>query len=134
MAWRRAVLSAGRGAKCGRVGKSSALRRSQPGRQRQVPPPACADKWTTYDDPRLHAYPAFDPFVLSADLIFPIVSLDQDTRWTPTAKAVTLDVFGLFVIALPAWLPPAIMWIEIAYGWIAGLILAAVFSGIINRK
>jgi hypothetical protein len=74
--------------------------------------------------------PPFNPLIYSADAILPIISFGQGSEWRPAYdRSVRLGD-----VTLP---PAAVSWaksIEIAIGWICGLLLGAVVSGFIKKE
>jgi hypothetical protein len=85
--------------------------------------------WTTC--PALASVqPTFNPLIYSADVILPIISFGQGSEWRPAYdRSVRLGD-----VTLP---PAAVSWaksIEIAIGWICGLLLGAVVSGFIKKE
>ena len=88
----------------------------------------CRANWTKCRDARMNEYPRFNASMYAADLILPLVDFGQDDKWIPIKRSVTLA--GL---PMPTWWVRTLMWVEIGYGWIAGLVLAAVFSGAVKK-
>jgi hypothetical protein len=81
----------------------------------------------------MREYTTFNAYMYSADLIFPIVSFGQDEKWTPMLDPVSINVPIAGKFTLPGNFVRALTWFEIAFGWVAGLILAAVLSGAIKK-
>jgi hypothetical protein len=94
---------------------------------------ACRPVWTECTDPRMREYTTFNAYMYSADLIFPIVSFGQDEKWTPMLDPVSIEIPVAGKFTLPGNFVRALTWFEIAFGWVAGLILAAVLSGAIKK-
>ncbi len=76
------------------------------------------------------AYPAFYPPIYALDVLLPIAKLGQQDRWAPLAPsgAHATDIWLL------AWATQFAVWLEIAFGWIAGLLLVATISGLAKRN
>lgn len=88
----------------------------------------CAASWTDCA-PLAEVYPRFNAFAYSLDVILPISGLQQAKSWTPlttdpigkgySALGVATAVFALF---------------ERLFGWLAGLMLVSVASGLVKRS
>jgi hypothetical protein len=94
---------------------------------------SCRINWTACSHDKMTEYTTFQPFLYSADVLLPIVSLGQDTSWSPMVKPISLELPMVGRLHLSRWVTVSVMWFEIFFGWIAGLILIAVFSGAVKR-
>jgi hypothetical protein len=72
-------------------------------------------------------YTTFQPFLYSADLILPLVDLQQERDWAPIVE----DPPGrnLYLGVLLRW----VMWLEILLGWVASLTLVAVLGRLVEK-
>ncbi len=77
-------------------------------------------------------HPSFSPLVYSADLILPVVDLEQETNWVPMKRAFTIELPLAGAVTLPDWTARAVMWFEILFGWAGSLLLVAALSGIVK--
>jgi len=79
-------------------------------------------------------YTGFSPFAYSLDLILPLVDLQQENDWAPMIPTPTKT--SAFWTWAPSheYLIRFLMWFEILFGWIASLLLVAVFSGLTKRR
>lgn len=74
-----------------------------------------------------HDFSTFEPWAYSADVLLPIVDFGYQRQWEP-------------VVASPDGLPLVwgrrlrwLYWFEIAFGWVAGLLLAGVAGNLIKK-
>jgi hypothetical protein len=74
------------------------------------------------------AYAEFNAFVYSADLMLPIVDLQQKRAWGPTQGPIL--IFGY---PEPRWLLWLVVWFETIVGWVGSVVLAGVASRILIR-
>jgi hypothetical protein len=74
------------------------------------------------------AYAEFNAFVYSADLMLPIVDLQQKRAWAPTQGPIL--IFGY---PEPRWLLWLVVWLETIVGWVGSVVLAGVASRILIR-
>ena len=72
-------------------------------------------------------YTTFQPLAYSADLILPLVNLQQDEDWAPIVSVPTGENMGFGVFL--RWL----MWFEILFGWTASLMLVAVLGRLVDK-
>lgn len=92
-----------------------------------------------------HGYPAFNPWVYSIDLFIPLIDLQQASNWQPlstrpssgprpgmTALIAEPDS-TLQYLALPSW-GRALMWLEIAIGWVLTALTGLAFTGVLRRE
>lgn len=95
---------------------------------------ACATNW--YLCEKLpEEYTGFSPLAYSLDVLLPLVNLEQEKDWAP-----------LIPTPKPSWwqewlanwsfkhVARLVVWAEILFGWIASLLLVAVFSGLTKRR
>lgn len=85
-------------------------------------------KWLECIDRNAPEYTKFNAYIYSADLMLPIVDLQQKRAWGPIWQKMTLGK------QLPGWVPWALVWIETIFGWIGSLVLAAVLSSNLIRR
>jgi hypothetical protein len=89
----------------------------------------CKSKWNHCSIRAFEEHPAFQPFTYSADLLLPVGSLGQSSRWVPMLRP-----YILLGLPLPEWFVRGIVWAEILFGWAAGFILVAVLSGVVKTE
>lgn len=73
-------------------------------------------------------YTTFNPWLYSADLILPLVDLQQDADWAPIVMKDN-GVTTLWAGAITRWL----MWLEILFGWAMNLLLVAVLGNLVKK-
>ncbi len=76
------------------------------------------------------AYPGFYPPLYALDVLLPIAKLGQEDHWAPLAPGRALTAKN----RLLAWSTQFAVWFDIAFGWIAGLLLVATLSGLAKRS
>lgn len=79
-------------------------------------------------------YTGFSPLSYSLDVLLPFVNLQQEDDWAPkvpTPKSGPVDEFSSIGLKHFTRL---VMWCEIIFGWIAGVLLVAVVSGLAKRR
>ncbi|MFN3304657.1 MAG: hypothetical protein ACK44A_13175 [Roseateles sp.] len=85
-------------------------------------------------DPLPADYSTFSPLAYSLDIILPLVNLGQEKFWGPrvaTPKAGVLDEWTEVGAAhVVRWL----VWFETLFGWVAGLLLVSIVSGLARRS
>jgi hypothetical protein len=76
-------------------------------------------------------YTTFNPWLYSADLILPLVDLQQDSAWSPAASFTDKrgTMHDLHEGELSRW----IMWFEILFGWFASLMFVAIVSRLVEK-
>jgi len=79
-------------------------------------------------------YTGFSPLAYSLDVLLPFVDLQQQADWaplTPTPLSSPLDEFRRL-----GWkqVTRLIVWLETLFGWVTGLLLAAIVSGLAKRR
>ena len=72
-------------------------------------------------------YSIFQPLVYSADIILPLVDLQQEADWSPIVENSHGDTLGYGTFL--RWL----MWFEILFGWVASLMLVAILGRLVDR-
>ena len=97
------------------------------GIQREVPP---ARYWTQCSA-LPSEYTTFNAWVYSLDLILPLVDLQQDSQWAPSATytdagGVTRNLWGGMIARF-------IMWFEILFGWFASLMFVAIAGRLVEK-
>ena len=97
------------------------------GIQREVPPtrywPACTALPSEYT--------TFNPWLYSLDMILPLVDLQQDTHWSPSA---TYTDAKQVAHTLPGGvIARVIMWFEILFGWFASLMFVAIAGRLVEK-
>lgn len=118
--------------------------------------PHNAGNWATCDE-LPYEYTTFNAWLYSLDLLLPLVDLQQDKDWAPMIQVPCANlktVFGTEICwdkpvpklhvagSAPAraayWVRGvfvwAVMWLEILFGWVASLLLAAVLAGLAKQK
>ncbi len=118
--------------------------------------PGRGGNWTACDTTP-YEYSTFNPWIYSLDLILPLVDLLQERDWSPMMQQPCVSTIDLWVTKF-CWISAAhanadekkvvvpkpaywfagvfvwiFMWVEILFGWIASLLLVAVFSGLTKR-
>lgn len=95
---------------------------------------ACRDNWYLCAD-LPEEYTGFSPLAYSLDVLLPLVNLEQEKDWAPlipTPQASWWKELGA------NWsfkhFTRVVVWAEILFGWIASLLLVAVFSGLAKRR
>lgn len=88
-------------------------------------PAGAAANWTTCAA-MPDEYTTFTPLAYSADLILPLVDLQQETDWAPV---VGLSGVTYWPGVTMRWL----MWFEILFGWMASLLLVASLTNLIKK-
>ena len=81
------------------------------------------------NDKALQPYPAFSPWLYSADVMLPVVDFGQEPKWSPMIKK-----FTLMGIPFPDWSIWALNWLQIILGWSGSLLLVAMLTGLVYRK
>lgn len=85
---------------------------------------------------RMTGYPSFNAFVYSLEHSLPVLDLQQKRSWVPASSDTTSHFSEL--VGLGPKLPDApilwaVVWVQTALGWLGGLVLAAVLSGIVKK-
>ena len=78
-------------------------------------------------------YTTFSPIAYSADLILPLVDLQQERDWAPIIPTPKADWREELLQFDRNHLTRLLVWFEILFGWVASLLLVAVLSGLTNR-
>ena len=77
----------------------------------------------------------FHPYVYSLDVMLPVAKLGEAEAWKPTGKPFVLHgPFGVGSFTVPAVDVQKIVWLETAFGWLAGGILVAMVSGLVKKR
>jgi hypothetical protein len=76
-------------------------------------------------------YTTFNPWLYSADLILPLVDLQQDSEWAPAATFT--DATGTVQDLTEGQRARALMWFEILFGWFASLMFVAIVSRLVEK-
>ncbi len=81
-------------------------------------------------------YPTFSPLVYSLNVFLPIIELGQETAWAPATKPFSRIWWQNLVrpFTEPASFLQLVIWLETLLGWIAGLLLVAVVSGLARKQ
>jgi hypothetical protein len=83
--------------------------------------------WHTPACPAPPEYSTLFPLVYSADLILPLVDLQQDRDWAPmVVNGAGEQLFWGYVLR-------ALMWFEILFGWFASLMFVAIVSRLVEK-
>ena len=83
--------------------------------------------WTSAGCPLPPEYTTLQPLAYSADLLLPLVNLQQDLDWAPIV--INGDGEQLWF----GYLLRALMWLEIVYGWLGSLIFVAVLGRLVDK-
>jgi hypothetical protein len=79
-------------------------------------------------------YTGFSPLLYSLDVILPLVDLQQQRDWGPLIPTPSADwkseLFAISWKHVTRW----VIWFETLFGWIASLLLVAIFSGLARRR
>lgn len=70
--------------------------------------------------PEAQGFPAFNALIYSADVLFPLVDIEQQSYWTPN-EDMTVGMIAKFV-----------MYLNIILGWALSLLAVAGFSGLVK--
>lgn len=97
--------------------------------------PEFGGNWTTCSGLHARQYPLFNPIVYSFDLIVPVLTTQQTKDWAPlTSKPSSAGDNG---VRREYWPLGIIFWalagIESLIGWIVGIWLVAIASGLVRR-
>ncbi len=74
-------------------------------------------------------YANFVPLIYSADVLLPVVDLGYKDEWQPVVRTPPPDSRPLFWGRMLRFL----YWFEIAFGWVAGLLLVGVLGNLIKK-
>lgn len=76
-------------------------------------------------------YTSFSPWIYSADLILPLVNLQQESDWAPVTSYVDVQghSHGLWGGIVARWL----VWFEIGLGWVVSLLLVAILGKFVEK-
>ncbi len=75
----------------------------------------------------------FHPYVYSLDVMLPVAKLGAAEAWKPTGRGFTLRAApGPGAVVVDAAFTQKIVWLETAFGWLAGGILVAMVSGLVK--
>jgi hypothetical protein len=90
---------------------------------------SCRANWTDCAHPKMqNEHTPFQPAIYALDVMLPIVALGQEAAWAPM---VTRCQAGQTWIC--GWWAISVMWFEIAFGWVFGLLLVTVVAGVVRR-
>lgn len=83
----------------------------------------------------MREYPAFNAFVYSLEHSLPVLDMHQKRSWTPANLVVAAEparslAGAVAPLALPLWW---LVWAQTIVGWLGGLVLAAVLTGIVKK-
>lgn len=76
-------------------------------------------------------YTTFNQYIYSADVILPLVDLQQDSKWAPISTFVAVS--GAVEPSALGRLARALVWFEIISGWVLSLMLVAIITRLVNR-
>lgn len=94
---------------------------------------ACSSgNWTTCKE-LAPEYPRFKPWMYSLDVLLPVIDLGLETKWAPRSDPVVLSI-GPASVPVSGYVPRAVMWFEIVFGWIGGALLAAAAAGLVKTR
>jgi hypothetical protein len=89
-----------------------------------------------YSPPCNMNYPVFSPLVYSLNVLLPVVELGEEAAWTPNSKPFSPVWWRNLVQPFSNWgnFVQLLIWLETLFGWVAGLLLVAVVSGLARRQ
>jgi hypothetical protein len=81
-------------------------------------------------------YPTFHPFAYSLNVFLPVINLGQEAAWAPIEKPFSQDYLGTLFNNFTNFgsIVQLLIWLETLFGWIAGLLLVAVVSGLARKQ
>jgi hypothetical protein len=79
-------------------------------------------------------YTGLSPFLYSLDAILPLVDLQQQKDWGPLIPSPNADWKSELLTISWKHVTRWIIWSETLFGWIASLLLVAMFSGLAKRR
>jgi len=77
-------------------------------------------------------YPRFNPWIYSANVLFPVVDLFQEKSWAPIYKEVVIRIPLLGAYVIPAGVTKRLVLVELIFGSVASLLAVAAFTGLIR--
>jgi hypothetical protein len=82
------------------------------------------------------AYPGFHPLVYSLNVLLPVVDLQQEQNWHPVMPPPSPVWIRNIAALFTSWGGRAqiLFWTETLFGWVAGLLLIAVLSGLTRKQ
>jgi hypothetical protein len=88
------------------------------------------------DPPFAGHYPVFNPWIYSLNVFLPVVALGQESAWAPVAQPPAQGFWHVFFprLADPGFWVQLAIWVETLFGWLAGLLLVAVVSGLARKQ
>jgi hypothetical protein len=90
--------------------------------------------WTQVACPKIdgEAIPLFNPWLYSADVMVPVVTLGQKAAWVPAPDvAISLPAVGR--LAAPGNLVYNVQLVETVLGWVEGFLLVSFVTGLISK-
>jgi hypothetical protein len=91
----------------------------------------CTSNWTQCD--QVGDIAAFNALAYSADVLIPIVDLNQRSAWTPMLRELRVEVSEWVTVTLPRWTLRGVAWVENILGTIGVILAGAILSGIVKR-
>ncbi len=79
-------------------------------------------------------YTGLSPLAYSLDVLLPFVDLQQEKDWAPLIPTPQRDPLVEFLSLGWKQFTRLVVWAETLFGWVAGLVLAAVVSGLAKRR
>lgn len=78
-------------------------------------------------------YTGFSPLAYSMDVLLPFVDLQQESDWAPRVPTPLSDWRAELGAKSLKHIVRFVLWCEIIFGWVAGVLLVAVVSGLTKR-
>lgn len=79
-------------------------------------------------------YSTFSPLAYSLDIILPLVDLGQEKFWGPLVMTPKAGVWDEWTAVGPAHVVRWLVGFETLFGWVAGLLLVSIVSGLARRS
>lgn len=95
----------------------------------------CAGNWATCTHSSMeNEHTPFQPALYALDVLLPLAPLGQESAWAPMASHWRLDLPGHGSVPISGWVSLGVMWFNIGFGWMVGLLLAAVVGGVVKQN
>ena len=88
-------------------------------------------RWTVCD--RVARYITFNATIYAADVIFPIIDLQQQAQWIPLLKTLIIDVPWIGRLYLPPGSVHIVIWLATIIGTASVVLLGAILTGLLKR-
>lgn len=89
--------------------------------------------WIKCLQEKVPEYPRFNPYIYSLNVLFPVVDLFQEKSWIPIRKEVKLALPYLGTFRAKEWMTEVVVYSELAFGGLVGVLAVALFSGLIRK-